>query len=189
MFVNHKQAFFSDEELLIQFKTTHEQKPLSELFLRYTSMLYGVCLKYLKNRDEAKDLVMQLYEKLHIKLQNNEIGHFKSWLYVTVRNECLMYLRSRKGKTTQEINEHFMEKVLPLHPYEEPSTELEGNLDKLEKCIDELTIEQKQCVQLFFFQEKCYKDINSITGFDIGKVKSHIQNGKRNLKICMSRND
>jgi RNA polymerase sigma factor (sigma-70 family) len=186
MFVNRDQPSLSDAELLSQFKASRQQIHLSELFVRYTSMIYGVCLKYLKNRDEAKDMVMQIYEKLPGKLRDHEVTHFKSWLYVMTRNECLMQLRSQKGKMAQEIDERIMENELLLHHEEEP--EMETNLGKLEKCIDELATEQKQCVQLFFLQEKCYKDITSATGFDMNKVKSYIQNGKRNLKICMERN-
>jgi RNA polymerase sigma-70 factor (ECF subfamily) len=59
----------------------------------------------------------------------------------------------------------------------------------LEKCIETLGDEQKQCVKLFYLQEKCYKEITESTGFDMNKVKSYIQNGKRNLKICMEKNE
>ncbi len=186
MFVNRDRTSLDDATLLAQFKTTYELGPLSDLFVRYTSMMYGVCLKYLKDRDEAKDMVMQVYEKLPAKLKVHEVTHFKSWLYVTTRNECLMYLRSKKGRINQEIDSVFMENELSLHLEEEP--EMETNLTKLERCIEELVAEQKRCVQLFFIEEQCYKDITSATGFDLNKVKSYIQNGKRNLKICMERN-
>jgi RNA polymerase sigma factor (sigma-70 family) len=186
MFVNRNLASVSDSELLDQFKVTGDLLHLSNLFVRYTSVVYGVCLKYLKDRDESKDMVMQIFEKLPSRVTRHEITHFKSWLYVTTRNECLMHLRAGKGKVTQEINDHLMENEVTLHLEEEP--EMETNLTKLEKCIEELTYEQKQCVQMFFLQEKCYRDITDVTGFDLGKVKSYIQNGKRNLKICMERN-
>lgn len=186
MFVNRDRDSLDDAALLSQFKKTNELGSLSDLFIRYTAMVHGVCLKYLKDRDEAKDMVMQVYEKLAGKVKDHEITHFKSWLYVTTRNECLMYLRSRKGKINQDIDSTFMENELILHLEEEP--EMETNLTKLEKCIDKLANEQKQCVQLFFIEEQCYKDITTATGFDLNKVKSYIQNGKRNLKICMESN-
>jgi RNA polymerase sigma-70 factor (ECF subfamily) len=153
---------------------------LSKLFSRYTSMVYGVCLKYLKDRDEAKDAVMHIFEKLIKSLQGHSVENFKSWLYVTSRNHCLMALRSRKGKLTQELNPDLVENEVILH--------LEDDLGRLEKCMEELVSEQKRCVQLFFLEEKCYKDISSVTGFDLRQVKSFIQNGKRNLKICMEKN-
>lgn len=177
----------TDSELLNYYKKNGELSYLGELYGRYQSLVYGVCLKYLKDRDESKDAVMQLFEKLIQTLRNHEVDNFKSWLYVTARNHCLMQIRARKGKFTQEFSAEFMENQLLLHPEDEP--ELEGNLTRLEKCIETLINEQKQCIQLFFLQEKCYKDIAQFTGFDLNQVKSFIQNGKRNLKICMERND
>ena len=177
----------TDSELLNHYKKDGELSYLGELYTRYQSLVYGVCLKYLKDRDESKDAVMQLFEKLIQPLRTHEVDNFKSWLYVTTRNHCLMQIRSRKGKFTHEFSLEIMENQLFL--YLEDELELEGNLTKLEKCIETLINEQKQCIQLFFLQEKCYREIAQFTGFDLNQVKSFIQNGKRNLKICMERND
>lgn len=176
----------TDLELLDRYKVDAELSALGELFSRHQSLVYGVCLKYLKDRDDAKDAVMQLFEKLVDTLRIHDVENFKSWLYVTTRNHCLMQLRAQKGKFMKEFSPEFMENQLLLHPEEEP--ELEGNLNKLEKCIETLVNEQKKCVQLFYLEEKCYKEIAEVTQFDMNKVKSFIQNGKRNLKICMERN-
>jgi len=158
-----------------------------ELYARYTSLVYGVCLKYLKDRDEAKDAMMQLFEKLVATLLTHDVENFKSWLYVTTRNHCLMQLRARKGKYQQEFSPELVENQFLLHLDEEP--EMEQNLSKLEKCIDQLVNDQQQCVRLFYLEERCYKDITGLTGFDLNKVKSYIQNGKRNLKTCMEQNE
>ena len=176
----------SDLELIAQYKVSADQVLLGVLYNRYMTLVYGVCLKYLKDREEARDAVMQIFEKLMVSLKEHDIAHFKSWLYVTARNHCLMSLRARKGKNFQEISGAVMENEMLLHLQEEP--EMESNLTKLEKCIEHLVAEQKNCVQLFYLQQKCYKEIVQITGFDDNKVKSYIQNGKRNLKICMERN-
>ena len=143
-------------------------------------------MKYYKDREESKDAVMQIFEKLVTTLKSHEVEHFKSWLYVTARNHCLMALRSRKGRNFEEISPSLMESDNLLHLEDEP--EMEANLSKLEKCIESLINEQKQCVQLFYLQQKCYREISQSTGFDDNKVKSYIQNGKRNLKICMEQN-
>jgi RNA polymerase sigma factor (sigma-70 family) len=173
----------TDLELIAQYKLSGENNWVGLLYGRYTTLLYGVCLKYLKNREEAKDAVMQLFEKLLTALQEHEVTHFKSWLYVMARNHCFMKLRSQKGKFTEEISPFLMETSSGAHLEEQD--EMETNLVKLEKCIEKLGIEQKACVNLFFLQEKCYKEIVQVTGYELGKVKSFIQNGKRNLKICM----
>jgi len=177
---------YTDMELLRLYKESGELAYWGELYTRYTSLVYGVCLKYLKDRDEAKDAMMQLFEKLVATLLTHDVENFKSWLYVTARNHCLMQLRVRKGKYQQEFSPELVETQFLLHLDEEP--EMEQNLSKLEKCIDQLANDQQQCVRLFYLQEKCYKEIAGLTGFDLSKVKSYIQNGKRNLKICMEQN-
>jgi RNA polymerase sigma factor (sigma-70 family) len=177
----------TDQELLAQYKLTGDVHWAGLLYNRYTSMVYGVCLKYLKDREESKDAVMQLFEKLTTTLKSHEVEHFKSWLYVTARNHCLMLLRARKGKYAEEISHLLMETATEAHLEEQD--ELESNLGKLEKCIEKLAHEQKACVKMFFLQEKCYKDITVLTGYELTKVKSFIQNGKRNLKICMEQHE
>lgn len=187
MFLGKPLSDLTDQELILYYKESGEKKAVGELYKRYASLVYGACLKYLKERDAAKDAVMQLFEKLFSTLLTHDVTHFKSWLYVSARNHCLMQLRSRKGKNTEEISPFFMENGSMEHP--EEAHELEGNLSKLEKCMETLNTEQKKCVQMFFLQEKCYQEVSEQTGYDMGKVKSYIQNGKRNLKICMERND
>jgi RNA polymerase sigma-70 factor (ECF subfamily) len=176
----------TDEELLSLYKRDEDLKVLGVLYDRYMSMVYGVAMKYLRHREESRDAVMQIFEKLVETLKSHEVQHFKSWLYVTARNYCLMQLRSSKNRHFKEIDEHFMESEAPVHLEDEP--EIEMNISKLEKCMEELGAEQKRCVQLFYLNQKCYRDITEITGYDDNKVKSYIQNGKRNLKICMERN-
>jgi RNA polymerase sigma factor (sigma-70 family) len=176
----------SDEELILLYRKEGDLKILGRLYDPYMGMVYGVCLKYLKDREESKDAVMQIFEKLVTTLKSHEVTHFRSWLYVTARNFCLMQIRSSKSRKFQEIAALDMENGESSH--HEDAMELELNMGKLEKCIEELANEQQQCVRLFYIQQKCYKEITVITGFEDNKVKSYIQNGKRNLKICMERN-
>jgi RNA polymerase sigma factor (sigma-70 family) len=175
-----------DNELIRRYKESGDLIIVGELFNRYMSLVYGVCLKYLKDREESRDAVMQIFEKLVTSLREHEITHFKSWLYITARNHCLMDLRARKRKGFEEISAHVMESDALSHLEEEP--EMESNLSKLEHCIEQLITEQKHCIKLFYIEQKCYKEIVQRTGFDDNKVKSYIQNGKRNLKICMEKN-
>ncbi|RAW02972.1 RNA polymerase sigma factor [Pseudochryseolinea flava] len=176
----------TDSALLQQYKAGRDLAVLGVLYNRYMSMVYGVCLKYLKDRDESKDATMQLFEKLATSLHQHEVANFRAWVYVMAKNHCLMQLRARKGKNFEEISPLLMENDATEHPGEEP--ELESNLSKLEDCMGTLVAEQKQCVQLFYLEQKCYREISALTGYDDNKVKSYIQNGKRNLKICMEKN-
>lgn len=180
------QASSEEENLVDLYRREGDIRVLGKLYDPYMSMVYGVCLKYLKNREESRDAVMQIFEKLVDTLRTHEVKNFKSWLYVLSRNYCLMALRSVKGKHFEEIGDQVMESEFLLHPEAESEEEL--NLEKMEKCLDELVTEQQWCVRLFFLQQKCYKEITVVTGYQDHKVKSYIQNGKRNLKLCMERN-
>ena len=175
-----------DNELTQAYKESGDLTILGELYKRYMPLVFGVCMKYLKDREESRDAVMQIFEKLVTSLREHDIAYFKSWLYITSRNYCLMDLRARKRKGFEDISAHLMEIDSLTHLEDEP--EMESNLSKLEYCIEQLITEQKHCIKLFYMEQKCYKEVVLLTGFDDNKVKSYIQNGKRNLKICLEKN-
>ena len=176
----------SDEELLAEFKKDFDQQMLAQLYLRYTDLVYGVCMKYFKNAEVSKDAVMNIYQELLTKLQTNEVQNFKSWLYVVVKNHCLMQLRKEKKNITVEFTPAVMQSEDFTHL--DDVLEKENELKKLEFCIEHLPVEQKQSIQLFYLENKCYNEIVDTTGYDWNKVRSLIQNGRRNLKICMEKN-
>lgn len=177
----------SDQELLGEYKQSKDMKVLGRLYEQYIDLVYGVALKYLKDREGAQDATMQIFEQLIDKVIKHDIENFKSWLHVLTRNHCLMYLRSRKNKNfaySVDIDTVNMENEQLMHHHDDEPA-LEGQITKLEHCIEQLKEEQKQCVELFYLQQKSYKEIEDRTQLSLKKVKSHIQNGKRNLKICI----
>jgi RNA polymerase sigma-70 factor (ECF subfamily) len=176
-----------DKELVNLFRTSRNMDVLAVLFQRYMDLLYGVCLKYLKQPETAKDAVMQIFEELVAKLPRHEVENFKSWLYTLAKNHCLMQLRTPKNLKTTEFNPDSMQLEEDVHLN---GIQLkEENLQKLERCLETLSIEQKKSVELFYLQNKCYKEIAEATGIDWNKVRSFIQNGRRNLKICMEKGE
>lgn len=178
----------SDEELLQTFKQNHDQNVLAELYLRYYELVYGVALKYLPGAEAAKDAVMNIYTELLQKLPGQQIRSFKSWLYVFVRNHCLMQLRTdKKMPVDHEEPETFMQSGNFLHHDDENDKEAIFKL--LEDCIKKLPEEQKQSIELFYLQSKSYQEVADKTGHEWNKVRSLIQNGRRNLKICMEKNN
>ncbi len=186
MFLKKANTNKTDDELLDLYRSSRDLEWLSALYLRYSSLVYGVCLKYLKDRETAKDAVMQIHETLIESLLQHKVSNFKNWLFVNARNHCLMQLRSQKRSITEEISPFLMESSLEQH--QEQESALERSIVKLEKCIETLTGAQQLCVKLFYLQEKSYQDVAVETGFDLNQVKSYIQNGKRNLKICLEEN-
>jgi RNA polymerase sigma-70 factor (ECF subfamily) len=173
----------TDAELVSLYRKEADLNVLGKLYQRYMDLIYGVCLKYLKDPEAAKDAVINIYEELISKLKQHEVSHFKSWLYTLSRNHCLMQLRKEKGRSTVEIAEKFMQSEEMLHL--DKVMEKESQLNSMEKCLEQLSEEQKSCVTLFYMQGKCYNEITEITGIEWNKVRSFIQNGRRNLKLCM----
>lgn len=177
----------SDLELIDQYRKKLDQKYLAEFFTRYTHLLMGVCMKYLKNEEAAKDAVMNLYESLANKLQSNTVQNAGAWLYVVAKNHCIGELRKQtKLDTEQKSWVKDMEFELTEHPVS--GYTLEEQLTVLEKCIEQLNKEQGKCVGLFYLKKKSYQEITNLTGLTLKNVKSYLQNGKRNLKICIEEN-
>jgi RNA polymerase sigma factor (sigma-70 family) len=174
----------TDKELVAAFKQSGDSNYLSTLYQRYMDLVFGVCLKYFKDPEKCKDAVMDIYEELNTKLKLHEVDNFKGWLHVLARNYCLMQLRSPRNMKTTEFNADFMQSAENTHLNGEV-LEKESNFVKLEQCLDSLTEEQKQSVRLFYLENKCYNEIAELTGFDWNRVRSYIQNGRRNLKLCM----
>ena len=178
---NEKTISRSDEEILRAYRKTEDPKLIGELFNSYIHLVYGLCLKYLQSRADSQDAVMSIYEKISESLKTTEITHFKSWLYVVSRNYCMAQLRKKDPKINVKL---FMESPALSHLNNE-NDRLDERLDLLDRCIDELKSSQQRCVRLFFLEKKSYGEIHELTGLTLNKVKSNIQNGKRNLKNCI----
>jgi RNA polymerase sigma-70 factor, ECF subfamily len=181
---SHKKT---DEELISEFSSTGNLDLLGEIYSAHMHLVYGVCLKYFKDRDESKDAVMQIFEKIITEIPKQHIANFRGWLYVVTRNYCLMQLRSLKSREhllREWSNDHavFMENGISLHPIDEEGAEMEADLAD---CIKRLKEEQRECIRLFYFENRCYNEIAVRLKIDEKKVKSHLQNAKRNLKLCL----
>ncbi len=178
-----KNNHIDDNELLENFYRDHDNEWLGMLLPRYTLLLLGVCMKYLKNEHEAKDCVQQIFLKVINELHKYKVEHFKSWIYMIAKNHCLMQLRG-KGKMTTELKEQLT--ALPDVAVEKNLLiEKDTLLNKMSEAMLLLNPEQKECVSLFYLQKKTYAEISAITGFTMLQVKSYIQNGKRNLRLLI----
>ncbi len=181
-----KYNHITDQELLQNYYADHNNEWLGILLQRYTLLLLGVCMKYLKNEEEAKDSVQQIFLKVIQELQKYKVEYFKSWLYMVAKNHCLMKLRDRQSKIPAELTEKLM-----AAPEEETDwqalVQTDHTLELMEASLKELNPEQQQCVTLFYLQKKSYQEISDTTGFTMMQVKSYIQNGKRNLKLLIEK--
>ncbi len=178
-----KYSHITDAELLQNFYEDHDNKWLGILLPRYTLLLLGVCMKYLKNEEEARDCVQQIFLKVINELRKYKVDYFKSWIYMIAKNHCLMKLRDQKNKIV-ELNEGTTV-ALNFETDKISLVEKDKLLQKLETAINKLNPDQQQCVKLFYLEKKSYSEVAEITGFTMLQVKSYLQNGKRNLKLLM----
>lgn len=174
-----------DDVLVADYKNSGNLQVLSNLYQRYMELLYGVCLKYLKDEEDAKDAVLNIYEELIVKVRKYEIQHFKSWLYQLAKNHCLMKLRSAKKFQKSAVDVSLMQNEDPVHL--NGVMEKEEHFKHLDYCMSQLAPDQKKVISLFYLEGKCYNDIANMTGIEWNQVRSFIQNGRRNLKICMDK--
>ena len=182
-----------DEELTEKIIIENDHKAIEEIFNRYTHLLYGVCLKYLKDTEQSKDAVMEVFQATLEKITSTEIKNFKAWIYTITKNHCLMQLRktSSFNRLKKGILENFwseiMESDIEMNLINE---ETESNQeDNLNQALTQLKKEQEVCIRMMYLENKSYKEIAGITGYTLNEVKSFIQNGKRNLKILIMNNN
>ncbi|MCX6270732.1 MAG: sigma-70 family RNA polymerase sigma factor [Bacteroidetes bacterium] len=179
----------TDEELYHAFHDRREPAFMGELYKRYLHLVFGVCYKYLKDEEAARDAAMQVFEQLLTKPSTREIKSFKDWLFIITRNFCLMELRHEKAgkraiaQTMYDLQSEVMESSSIMHLYD--AQEQERRFVRLRAALARLPDEQRKCVELYYYEEKSYQDISEQTGYDLNKVKSYLQNGKRNLKIFL----
>lgn len=181
----------SDLDLINLYKEKGDKQVVGELYKRYTRFAFSICMKYLKDEDASKDAVMQVFEKLFDDLKRHQVTNFKSWLHTVLKNHCLHIIRDKAFKLRKEkdaINsyENLVENQFQL--YQDNDNGFEEKIENLEMELCNLSHEQRSCIELFYLKDKCYQEVAEITGYTMNEVKSHIQNGKRNLKISLQQN-
>lgn len=194
LFGNHRNwkkeiQSLTDEQLVARYARTRDAEYVGQLYERYTHLVFAVCMKYLGNEEEAEDTVMLLFEKLLEELKHARIETFKGWLYTVAKNQCLMQLRHRKtversrDALLKDLETEIMESDDELHLINENKEEDHH----LEKALGQLNEAQRRCIELFYLEERSYHEVSERTGYSMNEVKSHLQNGRRNLKIILEK--
>jgi RNA polymerase sigma factor (sigma-70 family) len=183
----------ADEELIAEYFSNGQLKIIGELFKRYTHLVFGACLKYLKDEEKSKDAVMEIFESLAEKLKTHRVTNFKSWLYMVTKNYCLMLLRSDSSyaRLKERIFYNSLSEIMEINDQMHPlfGDDPDVMTANLNEALGKLKAEQGNCIRLMYLENKSYKEIAEITGYTLKEVKSHIQNGKRNLKNYLIKPD
>jgi RNA polymerase sigma factor (sigma-70 family) len=182
----------SDIALIDLYKDKGDKGIVGELYKRYTRFAFSICMKYLRDEEASKDAAMQVFEKLFVDLKKHQIANFKSWLHSVLKNHCLHIIRDKAYKLAKEKEAidsfgNLVENKFQL--YQDNEDGFEEKIDNLEMELCNLSHEQRSCIELFYLKDKCYQEVVEITGYTMNQVKSHIQNGKRNLKISLEQNE
>ncbi len=181
-----KREQLTDNELIKKFIESDMQEYFAELYLRYHHLVYLVCQKYLQNTLDSEDAVLEIFERLLSSIKNHNIKNFKGWLHIVTKNHCLMKIRAQKNVLVFNdpivLDTMFEENIDISHHFNNPKEQYKD----LEEAISQLKTVQKTCLELYYFVNKSYKEIASEVGIEVKHVKSHIQNGKRNLKNILS---
>lgn len=187
MWLFKKKEYSSDEELLKHYKQTGNKELFADLFKKHVSVVYGSCLFYLQDKDEAQDATMQLFEKLMLDVNNREIDNFKGWLSFVVRNHCISIIRKNKSQSKNIKSYYEFEYEAPNSDTEEKINSVSDDvmLENMQLCLPKLKENQRLCVELFYLKNMSYQDIANETSFTLNEIKSYIQNGKRNLKLLL----
>lgn len=187
MWLFKKKEYSSDEELLKHYKQSGNKDLFADLFKKHVSVVYGTCLFYLQDKDEAQDATMQLFEKLMLDINNREIDNFKGWLSFVVRNHCISIIRKNKSQSKNIKSYYEFEYEDANYETEEKINTVSDDvmLENMKQCLPKLKENQRLCVELFYLNNKSYQDIANQTGFTLNEIKSYIQNGKRNLKLLL----
>jgi RNA polymerase sigma-70 factor (ECF subfamily) len=182
-----KKSSLSDEELIQSYHSSGDKAFVGELYIRYAHLMYGVCLKYYRDREQSRDAVLQIFEKLFGSLKTHTPENVKTWLMFVARNYCISELRKLQVKAEKQSRYAKDEEVLAGDDEDliDDKVLKEQRLQRLEDAISTLNEEQKICIELFYLKDKSYREIADITGMSDKQVKSHIQNGKRNLKLIL----
>lgn len=170
------------------YRIFHNREDLGALLQRYTILLLGVCMKYLKNEEASRDAVQQIFSKVITEVDKYQVTHFKSWLYTIARNHCFMQLRNKTYNLPESsIDAENHQKEDFYFDSLQRIKEKEQLLKLLEDSLVELQPNQRQCISLFYLKNMSYQKISEQTGFSLLQIKSYIQNGKRNIKLMIQR--
>jgi RNA polymerase sigma factor (sigma-70 family) len=176
----------TDNELVQHYKATTDKVFVGELYKRYTHLVLGMCINYFKDRDVAKDMVLQIFEKLFDELKKREVENFKAWLTFVVRNFCISELRKMQTEQNRNIEYQYELKCQAIEDEKQKQVDGEQKIEALEKAMERLHPFQKKCIELFYLKNMSYLQIVELTGYSVNEVKSYIQNGKRNLKMIIT---
>ncbi|MCR9227719.1 MAG: RNA polymerase sigma factor [Flavobacteriaceae bacterium] len=175
-------AHLSDEELVKQIVADNDPMLFGKLYDRYVKMVYNKCYGFAKSADEAEDLTQDVFLQLFIKLRTFKgKSKFSTWLYSFTYNFCVNYVNRNKqlkirDKSVQvENTEHKLTEEVP------DESLFEMKADKLKKCLDIISAEERSILLLKYQDGASIKELVDLMDIGESAVKMRLKRAKERL--------
>lgn len=180
---------FDDTELVELYKKNPDTSLIEELYNRYSKRVYWWALKFLGNRLEAEEMVHDIFAAMMSGMldlyQAREGAKFSSWLYRCVGNQCMKIVRKRNEVIFNQVEVVDVPEALIIDLEVEVIAK-EWN-EQLTSALNRLNQMQRVCCMRFYWDGMRYDEIAEELGITHDQVRSHLQNGLRNLRIIFGR--
>jgi RNA polymerase sigma-70 factor (ECF subfamily) len=171
---------FSDQVIVSQ--VVSGQKDLFRLLVRqYEKAVYGMGFSFFRNKEDTSDFTQEVFLKAYRSLPRFEgRSRFSTWLYKIAYNTAINEVNRRKEY--HSLAEEDVEKLAKTNDTPERIALRNAAKEAIQAAIKELPERFRVCVDLFFFYDRSYQEIEAITGFPVNTIKSHVFRAKKILR-------
>ena len=177
---------WTDEELLLEYRSNGGRGAFNELVHRYERELFGYLRHYLGNAETAEDVFQQTFLQVHLKCQQFEPGRkVRPWLYTVATNQAIdMQRRNRRhrmvsldrrlGGDSEDGAGGLIELLDSPEPGPVQRAETGERSKEVRQAIDQLPQQARQVVILVYFQGMKYREAAEVLSIPVGTVKSRL---------------
>ncbi|MEP0518955.1 MAG: sigma-70 family RNA polymerase sigma factor [Hyphomicrobiales bacterium] len=164
----------------------NDRNAFNELWERTSAKLFGVCLRILKNRNEAEEALQEVYVKIWRKADSYAPSNYSpmTWLISIARNEAIDRLRAKKPATVD------IEEVYDLAsdaPTPEKAAIAASDLQQINACMEELQPIHAAAVQGAYLEGYSYQELADTYEIPVNTMRTWLRRSLIKLKECLQR--
>jgi RNA polymerase sigma-70 factor (ECF subfamily) len=171
----------SEEELLRSFTEDGDKAGFAELFNRNSRKIYQACFAFFRDSALAEDATQETFLRAY---QNNDRFHggdYVAWLHRIARNACIDQWRRKRPEVAIDDTDESAPVQLSVAS---PDANMQIAIQHLHRELNKLPADQKRCLELKI-EGYSYEETAARTGLTMDAVRSHLQNGRRTLRLRM----